>query len=233
MSKIEINIPKPCSENWNKMSPNEKGHFCGSCQKTVFDFTKLSDKAIVDKIRFENSLCGRFSIEQLNRELVVPKKKSAIWTASIAGILSFLSAANDKIQAQTNTEITQTIKDENFLVGDLAVAVNSKFIISGLVSNMRDGSPVFGVNVRNLSNSGIETSVQTNFDGKYKIIAAEDDILVFSCVGYRETKRIVQNSARIDVAINIDPDMILAGEVVVRKRTMLGRIFHSIGKTFK
>ena len=45
------NFPKPClsyvcSEDWNNMKPCEQGRFCGSCQKTVVDFTEKSDAEI-------------------------------------------------------------------------------------------------------------------------------------------------------------------------------------------
>jgi len=234
MPKIEINIPKPCSEKWNQMSPNQKGRFCNSCQKTVYDFSSLPDHAVIRKIKSESALCGRFSAVQLNRELVASKKKSTIWTATITGILSLLNSANDKIQAQAKPEINQIIKDENFLAGDIAAAVHPDIVISGIVTDAKDGIPMPGVNVNNLSKQGIGTTVQTDFDGKFKIPAAKDDILVFSFVGYKDTKKIVADSKIMNVAIAEDPNMVLAGEVVVvRKRTFFGRIFHSIGNLFR
>ncbi len=62
---IQIKIAEPCHENWGAMTPNDKGRFCDSCQKTVVDFTRMSDAAI---FRFmENttsSVCGRMSNDQ-------------------------------------------------------------------------------------------------------------------------------------------------------------------------
>ncbi|SEH33876.1 TonB-dependent receptor plug domain-containing protein [Chryseobacterium culicis] len=67
---MKITIPKPCHENWNAMTPDEKGRFCSVCSKTVRDFRTASD----DEIRkvFSNSsqeICGVFYPSQLNREL--------------------------------------------------------------------------------------------------------------------------------------------------------------------
>ena len=67
-SKFKISIPKPCHENWNKMTPKEKGRFCSSCSKTVVDFTKKSTKEIQDYL-VENKkqrVCGHFYKKQLD-----------------------------------------------------------------------------------------------------------------------------------------------------------------------
>jgi len=71
--KISISIPKPCHENWQKMTTLEKGRFCDSCQKQVFDFTKSSDREILRKFNLEENICGRFLKTQLERDIVVPK----------------------------------------------------------------------------------------------------------------------------------------------------------------
>lgn len=68
-SQIKISIPEPCHENWNRMSPNEKGRFCSVCAKGVIDFTTQSKDEIQDYFRQHNGekVCGRFNNEQLNR----------------------------------------------------------------------------------------------------------------------------------------------------------------------
>jgi len=67
---MKIVIDNPCHENWEAMTPNEKGAFCLSCQKTVVDFSKQT----IDEIKtfFANlpqteTVCGRFENEQLNQ----------------------------------------------------------------------------------------------------------------------------------------------------------------------
>lgn len=76
MKKFNLSIPKPCHENWAQMTPAEKGRFCGSCQKTVFDFTNMSDRELAAFFKKPaGSVCGRFHQDQLNREIAVPKKR--------------------------------------------------------------------------------------------------------------------------------------------------------------
>ncbi|MEP1490531.1 MAG: energy transducer TonB [Algibacter sp.] len=63
-----ISIPKPCHEDWNQMSPKQKGRFCNSCSKTVIDFTKMDTYEIQDFIsENKNSrICGHFKQTQLD-----------------------------------------------------------------------------------------------------------------------------------------------------------------------
>ena len=74
-----LSIAEPCHENWNGMLPEEKGRFCASCQKTVVDFTNMSDRQIADYFKKPaGSVCGRFYNDQLNRPISLPGKKLAL-----------------------------------------------------------------------------------------------------------------------------------------------------------
>ncbi|WP_262733287.1 energy transducer TonB [Gaetbulibacter sp. NE] len=63
-----ISIPKPCHENWSKMTPNEKGRFCQSCSKTVVDFTTMTTDDIQDFIHNNKHqrICGHIKQSQLD-----------------------------------------------------------------------------------------------------------------------------------------------------------------------
>jgi hypothetical protein len=69
MNKYFLHIDKPCTEGWDKMTPASQGRFCGSCQKTVFDFTNATDNDIIKHIEKMkgNMFCGQFEEGQLNR----------------------------------------------------------------------------------------------------------------------------------------------------------------------
>src|SRR5688572_18266689 len=89
--QIQLNIPNPCHENWDQMTPMDKarpedqvgrGRFCGSCQKQVVDFTTMSDEQLVlffkkqiQSSSGEGSVCGRFMQDQLDRSIDIPKKQ--------------------------------------------------------------------------------------------------------------------------------------------------------------
>lgn len=65
-----ISIPKPCNEPWANMTPAHNGRFCGSCQKTVIDFSVMNDAQVLDTIaKAAGGCCGRFAPEQLHRPM--------------------------------------------------------------------------------------------------------------------------------------------------------------------
>ncbi|NRD24376.1 energy transducer TonB [Winogradskyella litoriviva] len=72
-----ISIPKPCHEDWSKMSPNEKGRFCQSCSKSVIDFTAMPKVAIENYLTLNSNkkVCGRFKVSQLEQiQIKIPRK---------------------------------------------------------------------------------------------------------------------------------------------------------------
>ena len=103
-----INIPKPCSENWEGMTPVDKGRFCASCQKTVIDFTLMSDVQIVDIIKktTANELCGHLDASQLGREMIANEKRSLFSN----GVLSKIAASLLLFQTLVTTAWAQTVK---------------------------------------------------------------------------------------------------------------------------
>lgn len=71
-ARYKITIPKPCQEDWNKMTPDETGRFCNSCSKSVVDFTRM----LPDEIQHYfisnqgENICGRFKKSQLDEIIV-------------------------------------------------------------------------------------------------------------------------------------------------------------------
>lgn len=63
-----LKIETPCHEDWTKMSPNKEGRHCGVCDKTVVDFTVMSQGEITNYLTHNSKaqICGR---------ILVPRKK--------------------------------------------------------------------------------------------------------------------------------------------------------------
>lgn len=76
-TKIQLDVSSPCHEDWNQMTDAEKGKFCNSCQKHVVDFTGMSDEQLMAFFRkpTSGSVCGRFMSDQLQRDIIIPKKR--------------------------------------------------------------------------------------------------------------------------------------------------------------
>ncbi|MBL0155069.1 MAG: carboxypeptidase-like regulatory domain-containing protein [Chitinophagaceae bacterium] len=107
--KIQLNISEPCHENWEAMTPDDKGRFCASCQKQVVDFSVMSDREIAQffKKPSTGSVCGRFMSDQLDRPIEAPKKRIP-WLKHFFSI--FLPAMFFSMKATSQTKLGKVIK---------------------------------------------------------------------------------------------------------------------------
>lgn len=141
MKKFELSIPKPCHENWDKMTPEAKGRFCGACNKTVMDFTNMSDRQLAEFFKQPSgSVCGRFENGQLNRVLEVPSKRipwiKYFFTIAIPAFLfSTKAAAQGKVTVKDSIGVVPVNKK----VAEMPVAANEnkKRITVGRVSRVK------------------------------------------------------------------------------------------------
>lgn len=227
--KINISIPKPCHENWQTMNPTEKGRFCASCQKDIFDFTKATDKQIIEAYSKNKNLCGRFLNTQLNRDLFKPKERKSIWLATTTVIFSFLVLGNQEVKAQEKAKTEQTDKkviSEN----SNCDTSNQEKEITGIVTDAV--GPMPGVNV---VVKGTQRGTQTDFDGKFNIKTQEGEILVFSYLGMRDVTRTIDASGVINVKMQDDAKML--GEFVTtggfKRKSFFRRTFSKIKYWFR
>lgn len=114
--KIQLTIPKPCHEDWDKMTQADKGRFCGSCQKQVVDFSSMSDRQVAEffKKPSTGSVCGRFMTDQLDRAIEMPKKripwlKYFFQIALPAFFVSKVSAQQPKVGKVISTKGTTAV----------------------------------------------------------------------------------------------------------------------------
>lgn len=222
--KIQISIPEPCQEGWQNMTPVEKGRFCASCQKTVLDFTHLSDNEIIKLVSKNDTLCGRINVSQLNRNLIETKTKSNYFGYVATSVLAFLGLGTSTVVSQEKPIIAQTdSKNLNKVTNSLA-----KSTITGVVTG-NDGVLLPGaiIVIQNTS-----FGVQTDEKATYAIKANLGDVLVFSYLGY-EDKEITVNSPKINVQLHNSVDSFDIGIIIIKKRTFFGRTFHKIGNWFR
>jgi len=190
---ITIRVPEPCHEDWNKMTPTEKGKFCGLCAKEVFDFTKATDEELVKKVYNNEKLCGRFKASQLNREMKL-ERKSGISLAPLAA--SFLLPFT--LLSSSNTKATSKKEFVSLEIGSLNNRNSNKLQITtiGKVTD-ENGKPLFNVEIQVKESGKSEVS---GLKGDYKIISVNDVTLIFKKNGFISQEVIIE---RISETINI------------------------------
>lgn len=133
MSKaLYIQIPKPCHENWHNMTPKEQGRYCGSCEKIVIDFTKMSDKELLNYFTKAagQPVCGHFANDQLNRRITSATSNNRfspayVWNLLLATALFFESCGDGKIKVRAlEAPTVQKVKEEPD-AGKVTIVVDS------------------------------------------------------------------------------------------------------------
>ncbi|WP_153393406.1 hypothetical protein [Chryseobacterium vaccae] len=147
---MKITIPTPCHENWNNMSPDEKGRFCSVCSKTVRDFRTSTDEEIMDVFSDSSeNICGNFNPSQLNRDLHYSTinalfAKFAVGFALTAG---GLIAVNAQQSVKNDTVETAELKDVVLLGFQKNSKAHQRMLVGGgTVVNRRDIEPLYVLN---------------------------------------------------------------------------------------
>lgn len=135
---MKITIPKPCHENWNAMTPDEKGRFCAVCSKTVRDFRKASDDEIIEVFTHASQeICGNFNPSQLNRDLhysyinALFVKFAVGFMLTTGGIVAVNAQENktcDTLKAEEVQEIVFSTQRERKLLGSVSVVPSSALL---------------------------------------------------------------------------------------------------------
>jgi hypothetical protein len=89
---FHLQIPTPCHENWADMESRDQGRHCASCQKTVVDFTLMSDGQVIDFLSNAGpDICGRLAPDQLDRNFLTlpPPQRNRLswWNLLLTGLL--------------------------------------------------------------------------------------------------------------------------------------------------
>jgi carboxypeptidase-like protein len=203
MSKsVNIKVPQPCHENWNNMTPKEQGWFCGSCQTVVVDFTAMSDKEMLDYISKAagQHACGRFSNDQLNRNIETPRKQrlftwAYIWNFLLATFLVTDSYAQKQpvVNKKPNVQLPNLSPTVGTFAVDEREHVPSKEI-SGTIIAQDSKQPIAGATIMV---QGITRGVVTDSLGRFKIMVDDNTAITLeiSSVGY-ETQTLVMNKKK-------------------------------------
>ena len=156
--QLQLNIPEPCHEGWEKMTPSEKGRFCDSCQKQVIDFSVMSDRQMAEffkkpilSLSKGRSVCGHFTTDQLDRAIDIPKKRipwvKYFFQITLPAFLLSMKASAQRSPRRSTTTKNSTLPEKgsvsnttcNTLMGDTVImpvkpAPPSDRMVDGMVS---------------------------------------------------------------------------------------------------
>ncbi len=109
----------PCSENWDTMQPHEKGKFCMSCNKAVYDLADLNAEqlALYLAAHENESICGHVNQDALKHPVLLVEKeeiRSFHFKFILALFLAFgpfLFSCDQKQHEQVKQVIMETISE--------------------------------------------------------------------------------------------------------------------------
>jgi len=191
---LSISIPEPCHEKWSEMTDVEQGRHCQSCQKTVVDFTRMPKVKIAEFISEQSgSMCGRFSSDQLNVELMTPKptKSWFKYAAIILGLAPALGYGQEVITPRQPVQemqlppITGDIKIET--KGEMVSHLNLSTQEINIKGKIIDGETkkVLPTAVIKLCKINmVNEFINVDNSGKFNINVPKDALLGISCEGY-------------------------------------------------
>jgi Secretion system C-terminal sorting domain len=218
----KIFIPKPCHENWNKMTPEEKGRHCDVCSKVVKDFTRMQTHEIVDSLKHsEGEVCGRINIKELSpinrKQRLIFWLKEVVYGKAMYPIMALLgiSLLNKKAQAQ--------IRDYP-LLGKVAINnfhTNTKkltLVVKSTVGNSAISDA--GISIISGVNRPIE-GFKTDTNGRFSITIDQDDLagstveIEISAAGYTNKRVQIKLIKDIQtVEIKMENEIMMLGAMI-------------------
>ncbi|QHI34834.1 TonB-dependent receptor SusC [Kordia antarctica] len=221
--QLKVSIPEPCHEDWNNMTPTDKGKFCDVCTKEVVDFTSKSDEEIIKHSLKHKNLCGRFHASQLDRKLIIYRKERNHWLSYAASLLFpfalFSQEAKSEIQKLPKIEQINTSSFKSLNIGSLhkqgeiaSVIQNDSITIKGIVTD-DTGLPL---PIAYIKIQGTKIVVTNDFDGFYSLRVKRNDTVLISSLGYETvTIKIVDNQHVYNITLIAEVmgelDMMLGG----------------------
>ncbi len=232
MSKknIRLSIPKPCNENWDRMTPNERGMHCAVCSREVIDFTTYSD---VDLYRFfstyRGSVCGKLSDNQLSRNVhILPQPQSKLYRLVIACGLSLMFSQLPEAYAGARNYVEASVEfvvePDNAESPDEKITEGTKCTLKGILRDKNDNL-LDHATIELLQGNNRIAITTTDTNGNYSIeeIPAGKYTIVAKLGGF-ETIRMDNYyiPARKEQHLNLRLEPTSMGEIIlIRKRPIV------------
>ena len=167
---IQIEIPKPCSQNLDEMAATDNGRFCTHCQKNVIDFSTWSDTALYNFFsKNKDHVCGRFLATQLERPIQIPyQPHSKLYRIAIALGLTLVFTQTPHALAQNRPPKTE----QSSILKQTEPDTNKVAVISGRIFDDRK-EPLPSAIVQLFQNGIFKGGAATDYNGNYTITLLE------------------------------------------------------------
>lgn len=190
-NQFTVTVPQSCHEDWNNMTTKEHGRFCHSCQKTVADFTQMSDIELREWLaKQKGNDCGRFRDDQLNRVLYQPAQHTNKWALRtlMLGMATWLGLKTSEAHQFPDAAATEV----HMYPGKLATmsfsekpAATDSVTVQGVVLHAKDKSPLPEALI---FLEGTDLRTNTDSTGSFSItlpVSTEQQKLVVALIGMK------------------------------------------------
>lgn len=184
---VQITMPEPCPVKKELLTPVDGGWFCGGCQKKVHDYTNYTDEQLARIYKNKEGYCGMFFDSQINRPLILPKRKKNLSFAATGAVMSLFTLGSINLYSQEKPAKTEKIVSyEND---------ESEFIVSGTVrdkqKNLLEGAKI--------TLKGKNIKVLTDHNGNFALMVRKGDILTIKYRGKKKKEILIQGYKDLNV----------------------------------
>jgi hypothetical protein len=223
-----VQIPQPCHERWEAMTPTTTGRHCAACQKTVVDFTHKTDAEILASLRQAvGETCGRLRADQLSRPLLAPTPAPnwRLWLGAALALGGVLGASRAAAQARESyyagprpaaTNLTTSPRPGNITTPELATEPPTSSRLVTLHGTVTDSATHEGVPGVTVLLKGTTTGTSTDASGTFTLSVEASGTpvqLIINSVGYVTQQQVATAGQPLAIALVADTRMLL-GEVV-------------------
>jgi len=235
-SKFKIQISNPCQEQWELMLPHANGKFCGSCQKSVVDFTDFSDRDLQEWfIKNQGNSCGRLKPEQLDRLIsakdnyTLSRFKPSLIAASLLAFLSFPKLSDAKV---IKPPFSQTERYPNNISYEKQAVILTDTLktIKGRVIDKDDKQALVSASVMvNRRLAFASTDEKGNFE--IKLPSDFDDqncTLTITYIGYKPLYSTVNLSNNKSLNLELCASSEIMGDIVITRAPFWNRVYYKM-----
>jgi len=219
--KYIISIPEPCDEKWDEMTPTEQGRFCDVCAKEIYDFTQISNRELVNKLKNNENICARYRKDQLDVDLFA-NSNTGLSRMSLLFSLTSLFAVSQPALAQDNSTINT--EQQNKVTGkdSLQTKITPVFkTIKGIVRDNLGPIPGATVLVKHTQNGTV-----TDFDGNFDLVVDTSKAIVLIASYAGESREVIVSNYNeaIRIILPFEVNTVVGTRIIAKEHLIMGVI---------